>query len=54
MNEESKFRDPDDVYISVRQREAERIALGLPPRIAFLDQLKTKADSQPRNSPKAR
>jgi hypothetical protein len=54
MNEESKFRDPDDVYISVRQREADRIARGLPPRIAFLDEPKTKADSQPRNSPRGK
>ena len=54
MNEESKFRDPEDVYISVRQREAERIARGLPPRIEFLDELKTKADSQPRNSPRGK
>ena len=35
--EEKKFRDPDDVYISVRERERERIALGLAPRIRFLD-----------------
>jgi hypothetical protein len=37
VTEENKLRDPDDVYISVRQREAERIGLGLPPRIQFLD-----------------
>ena len=36
-NEEEKLRDPDDVYIIVRQREAERIKLGLPPRIQFID-----------------
>lgn len=36
--EEEKLRDPDDVYISVRQREAERLRQGLPPRIRFLDE----------------
>ena len=36
-SEEEKLRDPDDVYITVRQREAERIKMGLPPRIRFLD-----------------
>lgn len=35
--EENKFRDPDDIYISVRERESERIALGLPPRVQFLE-----------------
>jgi hypothetical protein len=43
ITEENKLRDPDDVYISVRQREAERIGLGLPPRIQFLDQMKIDA-----------
>ena len=37
VTEENTLRDPDDVYISVRQREAERIGMGLPPRIQFLD-----------------
>ena len=37
-SEEEKLRDPDDVYFTVRQREAERIKMGLPPRIQFLDQ----------------
>jgi hypothetical protein len=37
QSEEEKLRDPDDVYIIVRQREAERIKLGLPPRIRFID-----------------
>jgi hypothetical protein len=36
--EENKLRDADDVYISVRQREEERIGLGLAPRIQFLDE----------------
>lgn len=34
--EEDRLRDPDDVYISVRQRETERVEQGLPPRIRFL------------------
>ena len=37
-SEEEKLRDPDDVYITVRRREAERIKMGLPPRIQFLDE----------------
>src|SRR5580692_4362194 len=37
-SEEEKLRDPDDVYITVREREAERAQMGLPPRIRFLDQ----------------
>jgi len=34
---ENSLRDPDDVYISVRHREAERAQQGLPPRVQFLD-----------------
>ena len=37
-SEEEKLRDPDDVYITVRQREAERIKMGLSPRIRFIDE----------------
>jgi hypothetical protein len=37
-SEEETLRDPDDVYITVHQREAERIKMGLPPRIRFLDE----------------
>jgi hypothetical protein len=37
-SEEEKLRDPDDVYITVRQREAERIKMGLSPRIGFIDE----------------
>jgi hypothetical protein len=36
--EEKGFRDPDDVYFEVREREQERIKKGLPPRIRFLDE----------------
>jgi hypothetical protein len=35
--EEKNLRDPDDVYLLVRDREKERIEQGLPPRIQFLD-----------------
>jgi hypothetical protein len=35
--EEKNLRDPDDVYLLVRDREQERIHQGLPPRIRFLD-----------------
>jgi hypothetical protein len=47
--EEKKFRDPDDVYFEVRDREAERVKRGLSPRIRFLDE-KTKAQSRPKPS----
>jgi hypothetical protein len=36
--EEKDLRDPDDVYIDVRNREQERIKNGLAPRIRFLDE----------------
>src|ERR1700723_3661767 len=36
-SEEEKLRDPDDVYITVRRREAGRDRLGLAPPIRFLD-----------------
>jgi hypothetical protein len=36
--EEEKVHDPDDVDITVRQREAERRRQKLPPRIQFQDQ----------------
>src|ERR1700677_1530003 len=37
-SEEEKLRDPDDVYITVREREAERIKMGFPPLIRFIDE----------------
>jgi hypothetical protein len=40
--EEKNFRDPDDVYFLVREREQERIQQGLPPRIQFLDDAATR------------
>jgi hypothetical protein len=36
--EEKKLYDPDDVYLQVREREAERINQGFQPRIEFLDE----------------
>ena len=36
--EEDSLSDPDDVYVSVRHREKERVQQGLQPRIRFLDE----------------
>jgi hypothetical protein len=36
--EERKLRDPDDIYLQLRERELEHIHQGLPPRIEFLDE----------------
>lgn len=36
LSEENKLRDPYDVYLSAREREAERVRQGLPPRHHFL------------------
>jgi hypothetical protein len=48
--EEKKFYDPDDVYFEVRDREAERVQQGLPPRIQFLDEEpKVEPSSKPAN-----
>jgi hypothetical protein len=44
--EEKKFRDPDDVYFEVRDREAERVKQGLPPRIRFVAE---KAEARSRS-----
>jgi hypothetical protein len=38
VKEENELRDPDDVYISVREREKVRTDQGLPPRIQFLNE----------------
>ena len=42
---EKELRDPEDVYITVRRREAERARLGLAPRIQFLDPEPDKSES---------
>lgn len=36
INEERKFRDPEDAYLEVKRQEAERAEKGLPPRVEFL------------------
>jgi hypothetical protein len=52
---ENRWRDPDDVYIDVQQREKERKKLGLPPRLGVLphsalsDQEQTLEVEQERN-----
>ena len=38
INEEKKFRDPEDAYLEVRRQESEREEKGLPPRIQFLEE----------------
>jgi len=45
VNEEKKFRDPEDAYLDVRRQEAERKEQGLPPRIQFLEE--SQPDEQP-------
>jgi hypothetical protein len=43
--EEDRFRDPDEIYFQVREREEERAKQGFPPRIQFLDEeLKVKPE----------
>lgn len=44
VNEEHELHDPDDAYLEVRRREAERVAEGLPPRIQFLDDIPEDTD----------
>ena len=44
---EKKWRDPDDVYIDVEQREQERKQQGLPPRIGIVP-YSTVADEEKR------
>ena len=50
VKEEKDLRDPDDVYISVREREKQRSSQGLPPRIQFLDQEQEDANVTARDS----
>jgi hypothetical protein len=45
VNEEKKFRDPEDAYLDVRRQEAERKEQGQPPRIQFLEE--PQSDEQP-------
>jgi hypothetical protein len=46
--EEKQLRDPDDVYLEVREREKRRIQEGYPPRIRFLDEEKPLKASKER------
>jgi hypothetical protein len=40
-SEERKLRDPEDIYLMVREQEEERARDGNPPRIRFLDDTST-------------
>jgi hypothetical protein len=44
VNEERKFRDPEDAYLDVRRQEAERAEKGLPPLVQFLKDAKQDAE----------
>lgn len=48
VNEERKFRDPEDPYLDVRRQEAERAEKGLPPRVQFLNDTNEDAESDER------
>ena len=40
-SEETKLRDPEDVYLEVKRLESERAEKGLPPRLKFTEDPKT-------------
>src|SRR5260370_38857456 len=44
---EKKWRDPDDVYIDVEQREEERKKQGLPPRIGIVPYSAVAGEEKP-------
>jgi hypothetical protein len=48
VNEERKFRDPEDAYLEVRRREAERAEKGLPPLVQFLQEADEDAEPDDR------
>ena len=48
VNEERKFRDPEDVYLEVRRQEAERAEKGLPPLVQFLKDANEDAEADDR------
>jgi hypothetical protein len=50
VKQENDLRDPDDVYISVREREKVRVNRGLPPRIQFLDEELGETNGRARES----
>jgi len=43
---EKKWRDPDDVYLTVEEREEERKKQGLPPRVGILPQSAVAAEEE--------
>ena len=43
INEEKRFRDPEDAYLEVHRQEADRLKNGLPPRVRFVDQERKEA-----------
>lgn len=43
---EKKWRDPDDVYLSVEEREEERKKQGLPPRVGILPHSAVAAEEE--------
>ena len=45
VNEERKFRAPEDVYLEVRRQEAERAEKGLPPLVQFLKNANDDAEA---------
>jgi hypothetical protein len=40
-SEETRLRDPEDVYLEVKRLESERAEKGLPPRLEFIEDRKT-------------
>ena len=49
MNEERKFRDPEDAYLEVKRQEAERAEKGLPPRVQFFKDANEDSESDDRS-----
>jgi hypothetical protein len=48
INEERKFRDPEDAYLEVKRQEAERAEKGLPPRVQFSKDANEDSESDDR------
>lgn len=51
---EKKWRDPDDVYLSVEEREEERKKQGLPPRVGIIPHSVVAAEEQRREAEQER
>ena len=47
INEERKFRDPEDAYLDVKRQEAERAKKGLAPRVQFIKDANEDSESEP-------